>query len=196
MSNPEVSKEDHIWQLFIQADAETMEVWERPGDDRNQSHPHLKKIWTTVGEAINDSFPDDEEMGVLAARCYRKSEYWANPKRYQVEYKDEDPKFIKLALVKSDLRRALHNRKNQTESAIEQPFKKDYSPEALRIKLEAYFNLDELHTLCFDLQIDYEAIPGNNKQNKVREIILYFKRYKREQELLDYLRKVRPTVGW
>ena len=46
----------------------------------------------------------------------------------------------------------------------------------LRESLSDKFNLDELNTLCFDLNIDYEDIPGNNKQAKVVELIKYCER--------------------
>ncbi len=65
-----------------------------------------------------------------------------------------------------------------------------------RQKISASFNIDELHTLCFDMGLDYEAISGENKDAKIRELIELLQRQKRMSELVGVLEKVRPNENW
>ena len=46
----------------------------------------------------------------------------------------------------------------------------------LRQILAERFNEGELRTLCFDLGIDYENLPGQGKADKARELVAYFQR--------------------
>ena len=64
----------------------------------------------------------------------------------------------------------------------------------LRESLSDKFNLDELNTLCFDLNIDYEDIPGNNKQAKVVELIKYCERTDQMDLLIAQIVKIRPNL--
>jgi len=64
----------------------------------------------------------------------------------------------------------------------------------LRELLIASFNDDELHTLAFDLGVDYEALPGSGK--KARELIEYFQRRANLAELLAACRRLRPNFAW
>jgi hypothetical protein len=42
--------------------------------------------------------------------------------------------------------------------------------------LKEKFNVSGLKTLCFEYGLDYNDIPGDNKEDKAREIILDLKR--------------------
>jgi hypothetical protein len=67
---------------------------------------------------------------------------------------------------------------------------------ALRRNLTQHFSNDELNSLCFDLDIDYDNIEGDNKEAKVRELITYCNRSGRLLELLARCRTLRPSVDW
>ena len=54
----------------------------------------------------------------------------------------------------------------------------------LRQILVEYFDEGELKTLCFDLGIDYESLPGAGKANKARDLVAYVQRHGRLQELI------------
>ncbi len=41
------------------------------------------------------------------------------------------------------------------------------------------FSEDELRTLCFDMVIDYEALPASSKPGKARELMEYCRRHNR-----------------
>jgi hypothetical protein len=71
----------------------------------------------------------------------------------------------------------------------------DWSAELHRI-LRTYFTEDDLIALCFDLRVDYEELPGNNKARKVIELIRHFARADRIVELIDECQRHRPNVEW
>lgn len=66
----------------------------------------------------------------------------------------------------------------------------------LRQNLVDYLNEEELRTLCFDLDVDYENLPAQGKAGKVRELISYLRRAGRVSELVEQCRKLRPDVSW
>lgn len=47
-----------------------------------------------------------------------------------------------------------------------------------------YFNETELRDLCFDLQVDYESLPGQGKRDKARELVAFMERRERIDEFL------------
>lgn len=59
-----------------------------------------------------------------------------------------------------------------------------------------YFNVEELHTLCFDLNVEFEDLPGEGRSVKARELVYYLDRQQRIPELVKRLEEVRPTVQW
>ncbi|MCA9950342.1 MAG: hypothetical protein KDE48_11900 [Anaerolineales bacterium] len=66
----------------------------------------------------------------------------------------------------------------------------------LREQLANYFNESELNDLCFDLNIDYENLPDQTKQEKVRELIIYCQRHRLMEELIMRCQELRPQVSW
>jgi hypothetical protein len=66
----------------------------------------------------------------------------------------------------------------------------------LREKLNRYFSLGELKTICFDLGIDHESLETSNKPALVESLIIHLGRTGRMQELLDIVRQQRSKVTW
>jgi hypothetical protein len=66
----------------------------------------------------------------------------------------------------------------------------------LRQTLEARFSESELRTLCFDLAVDYDGLPGAGKTDKARELVSYIERHGRMGELLEGVRRQRPDIHW
>jgi len=66
----------------------------------------------------------------------------------------------------------------------------------LRQILVTRFDAGELRTLCFDLGIDYDDLPGEGKANKARELVAYLNRRGRISELLKVGEQLRPDVSW
>lgn len=68
----------------------------------------------------------------------------------------------------------------------------------LRQTLVEYFGLDELDTLCYDLGVDPDIVPGRgrDKGTRVREIVTYFEDRGRLPDLIALCAKERPNVPW
>ena len=62
--------------------------------------------------------------------------------------------------------------------------------------LTAHFSLEELRTLCFDLNADYDTLRGDEKATKALELISLMLREHRLDELVSTLRKERPDADW
>jgi hypothetical protein len=64
----------------------------------------------------------------------------------------------------------------------------------LREILGTRLDAGELHTLCFDLGLDYNDLPGEGTKNKARELVVYLDKRVRIEELVEWLDKSRPDV--
>jgi hypothetical protein len=67
---------------------------------------------------------------------------------------------------------------------------------ALRQILATRFSDGELRTLCSDLGVDYESLPGQGKADKARELINHLERRQRIAALVAIGRRQRPDVAW
>jgi hypothetical protein len=77
------------------------------------------------------------------------------------------------------------NRKSEQNRLIE-----------LRERIIEYFNQDEVHALCSDLDVDYDTLEGTGKASKARELVAYLERRGRIRELMKRLEQLRPHVSW
>lgn len=66
----------------------------------------------------------------------------------------------------------------------------------LRQKLDESFDIVELRTLCFDLGVDFENLPGRTKMEKGLELIAFMERTKRIDTLISFCRERRPNSIW
>jgi hypothetical protein len=66
----------------------------------------------------------------------------------------------------------------------------------LRRAIAERFDLEELRTLCFDLKIDYDNLPGEGKSNRARELVAFLNRCNRIPDLISYGKQHRPDVVW
>ena len=62
--------------------------------------------------------------------------------------------------------------------------------------LAKHFSDGELRTLCFDLGVDYDDLPGSGKADKARDLVAYMERRMRLADLLRVARQSRPNVLW
>ncbi len=68
------------------------------------------------------------------------------------------------------------------------------APAQLRQLIVAHFDLDEIESICFDLGIDYDSLPGQGKLKKVVELIEHCARSGQVVRLIDICAQLRPAV--
>jgi hypothetical protein len=66
----------------------------------------------------------------------------------------------------------------------------------LRQLLVDHYSEGELHTLCFDLGVDYESLPPGGKADKARDLLAHMERHGRIPALLEIGNHLRPDVDW
>lgn len=66
----------------------------------------------------------------------------------------------------------------------------------LRGKIVKHFNDEELRTLCFDIDADYDNLLAQGKEGKARELIALQQRLGRLANLIAACRAARPNVIW
>ena len=58
------------------------------------------------------------------------------------------------------------------------------------------FDMSELRSLCFELEVIYDDIFGERLIDKARELVLYMERQNRVNELVKGCKKLRPGKDW
>ncbi|KAA3664256.1 MAG: hypothetical protein DWQ04_06660 [Chloroflexi bacterium] len=71
-----------------------------------------------------------------------------------------------------------------------------YNLPVIRKQLVEHFNSAELRELCFQLDVDYEIINGENKIDKARELLTYLQRRNRMTDLVAYCQQERGHIQW
>jgi hypothetical protein len=71
-----------------------------------------------------------------------------------------------------------------------------YNRSDLLWNMTTCFDMSEIETICFTMGIDFEAIRGEEKTSKARELIMYCERNGRTGELIAVCQKLRPNVVW
>ncbi len=66
----------------------------------------------------------------------------------------------------------------------------------LRQNLVEYYSDEELRTLCFDLGVDYDNLPGRAKADKARELLSDLDRHDRIPDLIQLGEAQRPKLTW
>ena len=71
-------------------------------------------------------------------------------------------------------------------------------PQLIRLRklLVDGFGADDLKTLCFDLGVDYDDLPGTVRSTKVVELLTYLDRRRRLPDLVQVGRDERPDIAW
>lgn len=66
----------------------------------------------------------------------------------------------------------------------------------LHKQIDQYFSFSEVRTLCFNLGVDYENIPGDHRSAFIRNMIISLAKQNRLQELIEEVRAERGFVDW
>jgi hypothetical protein len=64
----------------------------------------------------------------------------------------------------------------------------------LRKKLTNLVSEEELKTICFDLDVKYNDLPGQGKAGKVRDLIAYFRNRGQITRLIEVILEMRPDI--
>jgi hypothetical protein len=62
--------------------------------------------------------------------------------------------------------------------------------------LNQCFNLEEIKTVCLQLNVDHESIAGEEKPSRIRELLLALGRNGRLPELVALAQEERPHISW
>jgi len=70
------------------------------------------------------------------------------------------------------------------------------SPQAIQLHklLRSRLSLEELRTLCFDLNVPYDDLGGEGRSAKARELLLYLQRRNALSSLNSWLQQTRPDI--
>ena len=60
--------------------------------------------------------------------------------------------------------------------------------------LKSRFSLEELRTLCFNLEVEYDDLPADGKENKARELVTHFLRREDVSNLMNEMAEMRPDI--
>ncbi len=66
----------------------------------------------------------------------------------------------------------------------------------LRQVLATQLTADDLSTLCFDLGLNYDALPAQEQSHKARELLKHIVQENRIYELVNAGKSIRPDVTW
>lgn len=66
----------------------------------------------------------------------------------------------------------------------------------LRQVMATQLTVDDLSTLCFDLGLDYDALPAQEQGHKARELLKRIVQEDRVYELVNVGKSIRPDVTW
>ena len=64
----------------------------------------------------------------------------------------------------------------------------------LKGQLDTYYNLNELRMICFDLDIDYDKLAGDEKSSKINSLVAYVAKSKQIDDLTAYIYRTRPHL--
>ena len=82
------------------------------------------------------------------------------------------------------------------ETAVTQPQVPHNLLVHLRQVLADRFSPSDLQTLCFDLDVPYENLSGDEHRLKVLNLVQMLERTNRIDELINFGQKIRPDVPW
>jgi len=108
------------------------------------------------------------------------------------------------SLCRQDADYPLSTRSQRESQSVRRPrpkvVRKAKASKQYRVKLRKIlterFSEDELRTLCFDLHVDYENLPGEGKAAKARELLAFLERYDRIGELVRMGQQMRKDIPW
>ena len=84
----------------------------------------------------------------------------------------------------------------QGETATNESIANNTAAQEIHQVLLRHFNLEDLRTLCFDLNLEYDDLKGEGRAAKARELVKQMLREQRLPYLQTAIKRARPTVRW
>ncbi len=169
--------------------------------DAFQNDSYLRTVFiTTELHELRDELPEANNRKQRVERCI---DYLTT--RKCTDGKSALPVFLNRLCDKYDEGDALHGELESVAIEVEAVLltlsvenlsMPSVSRAELRRKMATGFNLSDLENLCFDMEIDYQSLRGEDKESKTRELISYCERNGRVNELVKNCRELRPNVDW
>jgi hypothetical protein len=75
-------------------------------------------------------------------------------------------------------------------------FRGHMTKQELRRKIDKLFSEEGVKDLCFDLDIDFDNLPGETKKDIVRELVVYCEQHGRLEELASVCAMKWPNETW
>jgi len=161
----------------------------------------LSQIWTRAAALEMESagtaaalwqLPEVPEFIMIKGVCdfadSTKTDEWQ-------PYAAEIAACFTLSLLAGDTNRRAPSRESSAMDSTRRPLIGGIDARGLRFMLTELFDLGELRTLAFDLNVDWEDIPGRTKPEKAVELIEYLRRRSRLADLLTAIDRERPHVA-
>lgn len=92
--------------------------------------------------------------------------------------------------------RSPSNDEQNTMNIASPKMKPTFNLSQLRDQMIQVFNVEEVKSACFDLNINYEGLAGEGLDGKARELIGYCLRHGSFSQLIDYCAEKRPHLTW
>ncbi len=149
-------------------------------------------------EALTDGLPVDtavtharQAIGFAAPGSIE----WVTPVLYM---RSPDGKLFDLQAKAAPLQQPKRPALKESSSTNDSPFESFTTAHLVQLQsqMAQAFNVEELKDLCFQLGVAYENIPGEGRDNKVRELIQYLERRGQINALLTLCEQERPNLNW
>jgi tetratricopeptide (TPR) repeat protein len=158
-----------------------------------------RKLHARTGHAlleVIDPSPTLSDIQALADHFYR-GEVWDKALTYQLKAGVGALKLYDARTTRRYLQSARRLMERKLRVSVQRV---ETTPNGFRTRLRQglvdCFSEEELHTLCFDVGLDYESLPALGKAGKAREIVAYFERINSVSGLVEQCRRLRPNGPW
>mgnify|MGYP000894218666 FL=1 len=62
--------------------------------------------------------------------------------------------------------------------------------------MNIYLDMNEVHDLCFELQVDFENLLGGRKIDKIKALVGLYYRHNLLDNLINQISIIKPAIDW
>lgn len=163
--------------------------------ERTQREPQLIEDALIDALTVVEYYEAIKETEALHQEVIQRLSIW---ERFEIEIKRAAAR--RDALVMLSLQRDL-DREIKRADEFAQRWKKDApepldweNPAVLRRVITDHFSIEEIRTLCFDLEITHENLASDTRETLARELVDFCKRHVQLKELAKKVKELRPDI--